>query len=121
MPSLLLLRNPRALELLRHEIDTIVGHEKEITRAHIQRMSYLHNVLKESKKLNITHECAFTKTTHSTPIVPSSPNQHPLLQEDNYSPRRWWSGWAVTTTNPRRNARCVFRIPHATSQGPVWP
>ena len=50
MSSRLLLRNSDVLERLRREIETVVGDEKDITRAHIQRMPYLHNVLKESEK-----------------------------------------------------------------------
>ncbi|CAG8975457.1 hypothetical protein HYALB_00004771 [Hymenoscyphus albidus] len=45
----LLLGNPKILECLRREIDTVVGDEKEVTRVHIQQMPYLRNVLQESK------------------------------------------------------------------------
>lgn len=35
---------------LRQEIETVIGSETDISRAHIQRMPYLHKVLKESKQ-----------------------------------------------------------------------
>lgn len=47
--SHLLLRNPNALETLRLEIDNVLGQQMEITRAHIQKMSFLHNVLQGSE------------------------------------------------------------------------
>ena len=47
--SRLLIRNPDRLTKLKSEINTILGNEKNLTRAHIQRMTYLHNVIKESE------------------------------------------------------------------------
>ena len=45
---LLLLRHPATFEALRCEIETVIGSKSDITRADIQSMPYLHNVLKES-------------------------------------------------------------------------
>ena len=49
MCSRLLLRHPIVFEKLRGEVTSVLGDDKDITRAHIQRMPYLHIVLKESK------------------------------------------------------------------------
>jgi len=42
-------RYPEALKKLRIEVNSVLGQEINITRAHIQRLPYLQNVLKESK------------------------------------------------------------------------
>ena len=46
---LLLLRHPATFEILRSEIDQVVGSRATITRTDIQSMPYLQNVLKESQ------------------------------------------------------------------------
>jgi len=46
--SFLLVRHPAALERLRSEISSVIGDDKETTRAHIQKLSYLKCVLNES-------------------------------------------------------------------------
>lgn len=51
--SRLLLRNSTIFERLRTEIDSVVAKEQDITRAHIQRMPYLHNILQESNTPSI--------------------------------------------------------------------
>ena len=43
------MRYPDVLTKLRREVDDVLGDEQSVTRAHIQRMPYLHNVLKESR------------------------------------------------------------------------
>ena len=40
------------MKKLRSEIECVVGEDKDITRAYIQRMPYLQNVIKESKSLD---------------------------------------------------------------------
>ncbi len=47
--SRLLVRYPDVLKKLRSEIDSVLGQDKDVTRAYIQRMPYLQNILKESK------------------------------------------------------------------------
>jgi Cytochrome P450 len=47
--SRLILRNPPVFKTLRREVDQDIGREKDITRARIQGIPYLHNVLKESE------------------------------------------------------------------------
>lgn len=46
--SRLLVRHPEVLKRLRGEIKSVLGEDKDITRAYIQRMAYLQNVIKES-------------------------------------------------------------------------
>lgn len=47
--SFLLVRHPKVLERLRSEIKSTVSKGEKLTRLHIQQMSYLKNVLNESK------------------------------------------------------------------------
>ena len=47
----LLVRHPQSLEKLRKEITTVVSSEKKLTRAHLQRMSYLKCILNETLRL----------------------------------------------------------------------
>ena len=47
--SRLLVRHPHVLKKLRGEIGSVLGQDKDVTRAYIQRMPYLHHVIKESK------------------------------------------------------------------------
>jgi hypothetical protein len=47
--SRFLTRHPSALQKLRNVIRTVLGQERATTRAHIQRMPYLHVVINESK------------------------------------------------------------------------
>ncbi|KAL6719085.1 hypothetical protein ACLMJK_003320 [Lecanora helva] len=47
----LLVRHPRVLKKLRSEIGHVVGQDKDITRAYIQRMPFLQNVIKETLRL----------------------------------------------------------------------
>ena len=47
--SFLLIRNPDVLCRLRQEIQDIFKSEEELTRTHVQRMTYLGWVLNESK------------------------------------------------------------------------
>ncbi|GIZ49188.1 hypothetical protein CKM354_001222300 [Cercospora kikuchii] len=47
----LLIRHPEKLQKLRAEVEEILGDDTIITRAKIQRMPYLHNVIKETLRL----------------------------------------------------------------------
>ena len=49
MRSRLLVRHPHVLIKLRDEIESVLGQDKEVTRAYIQRMPYLQHVIKESR------------------------------------------------------------------------
>ncbi|PMD38765.1 putative cytochrome P450 alkane hydroxylase [Hyaloscypha variabilis F] len=77
----LLLRNPNVLKALGHEIDTVVGREKDITRAHIQQMPYLHNVLKETLRLYppVPINTRFCKKTTALPVGGGPDGRSPLL------------------------------------------
>ncbi|OBT63865.1 hypothetical protein VE03_06632 [Pseudogymnoascus sp. 23342-1-I1] len=77
----LLLRNPNVLETLRREIDTVVGSEKDITRAHIQQMPYLHNVLQETLRLYppVPINTRFCKKTTTLPVGGGPDGRSPLL------------------------------------------
>lgn len=77
--SRLLLQNPHVFEILRREVNTVAGHDKAITRAHIQRMPYLQSILKESKGFKVGPFPHMLKSEFSTSTVPASTNQHPLL------------------------------------------
>lgn len=46
--SFLLVRHTPALDRLRDEIHSVLGEEPELTRTHVQKMSYLKCVLNES-------------------------------------------------------------------------
>lgn len=43
------MRYPEVLEKLRKEVESVLGQDKDVTRAYIQRMPYLQNILKESE------------------------------------------------------------------------
>lgn len=45
------MRNPAVLDKLRSEVSVVLGKDKNITRTHVQRMPYLHNVIKETLRL----------------------------------------------------------------------
>ncbi|KAG4416683.1 hypothetical protein IFR04_010201 [Cadophora malorum] len=77
----LLLRNPKTLETLRCEIEDVVGSEKEIKRAHIQRMPYLHNVLQETLRLYppVPINTRFCKKTTTLPVGGGPDGRSPLL------------------------------------------
>ncbi|KAL5316574.1 hypothetical protein ACEPPN_015623 [Leptodophora sp. 'Broadleaf-Isolate-01'] len=77
----LLLRNPNVLETLRCEIDTVVGPEKDIKRAHIQRMPYLHNVLQETLRLYppAPINTRFCRKTTTLPVGGGPDGRSPLL------------------------------------------
>ncbi|KAG4443781.1 hypothetical protein IFR05_000772 [Cadophora sp. M221] len=77
----LLLRNPNVLETLRCEIDTVVGPEKDIKRAHIQRMPYLHNVLQETLRLfsPVPINTRFCRKTTTLPVGGGPDGRSPLL------------------------------------------
>ena len=47
-PSFLLVRHTSSLDRLRSEICTVMGPSQEPTRTHLQKMTYLKNVLNES-------------------------------------------------------------------------
>ena len=48
--SRLLVRYPHVLKKLRAEVESVLGQDKDVTRAYIQRMPYLQHVIKESKQ-----------------------------------------------------------------------
>ncbi|CZT48091.1 related to cytochrome P450 CYP4/CYP19/CYP26 subfamilies [Rhynchosporium secalis] len=77
----LLLRNPANLETLRGEIESVVGDEKEITRAQIQQMPYLHNVLQETLRLYppVPINTRFCKKLTSLPVGGGPDGRSPLL------------------------------------------
>ena len=50
-PSFLLVRHPKVLDRLHEEIKHVIGHDDEMTSAHIQRMGYLRCILNESMTL----------------------------------------------------------------------
>ncbi|KUJ19970.1 cytochrome P450 [Mollisia scopiformis] len=77
----LLLRNPNALKALRNEIDTVVGQEKDITRAHIRQMPYLHNVLNETLRLYppVPINTRFCRKTTALPVGGGPDGRSPLL------------------------------------------
>ncbi|KAL9074390.1 MAG: hypothetical protein Q9157_004417 [Trypethelium eluteriae] len=77
----LLLRNPIVLSRLRCEIDNTVGSEKNITRAHIQRMPYLHNVIKETLRLYppVPINTRFCRKTTALPVGGGPDGRSPLL------------------------------------------
>ncbi|CAG8957897.1 hypothetical protein HYFRA_00000237, partial [Hymenoscyphus fraxineus] len=77
----LLLENPRVLKRLRHEIYIIIGDEKEITRAQIQQMPYLHNILQETLRLYppVPINTRFCRKTTTLPRGGGPDGSAPLL------------------------------------------
>ncbi|KAH7356934.1 cytochrome P450 [Rhexocercosporidium sp. MPI-PUGE-AT-0058] len=77
----LLLRNPNVLETLRCEMDSVVGPEQDIKRAHIQRMPYLHNVLQETLRLYppVPINTRFCRKTTTLPVGDGPDGRSPLL------------------------------------------
>ena len=41
--------HPDVFKKLRNEVESVLGQDKDVTRGYIQRMPYLHNVIKESE------------------------------------------------------------------------
>lgn len=50
MSSFLLVRHPRVLDRLRQEIESTLPKGERLTRAHLQRMTYLRSILNESRQ-----------------------------------------------------------------------
>jgi hypothetical protein len=60
LPSFLLLRHPQVMQKLRREIAATCGSNADLTRDDLKRMSYLQNVLKESKSCT----CLYQQSHH---------------------------------------------------------
>ncbi|KAL8734372.1 MAG: hypothetical protein Q9166_001570 [cf. Caloplaca sp. 2 TL-2023] len=77
----LLVRYPSALERLRKEIEGVLGKDKDVTRASIQRMPYLHNVLKETLRLYppVPINTRFSKRATTLPRGGGLDGSSPLL------------------------------------------
>ncbi|KAK0115644.1 hypothetical protein ONS96_014091 [Cadophora gregata f. sp. sojae] len=77
----LLLQNPATLKTLHSEIENVVGCEKDINRAHIQRMPYLHNVLQETLRLYppAPINIRFCRKTTTLPVGGGPDGRSPLL------------------------------------------
>ncbi|KAL2067130.1 hypothetical protein VTL71DRAFT_1554 [Oculimacula yallundae] len=77
----LLLRNPNTLKTLRGEIYSVVGQQKDISRAQIQQMPYLHNVLQETLRLypSAPINTRFCKKLTSLPVGGGPDGRSPLL------------------------------------------
>lgn len=116
----LVLRNPSVLETFRCEIHTVFGPEKDIKRAHIQRMPYLHNVLQEVRNQIIPGFPHLLTEICGPSIVSSGSDQYTFLQEDDYSPLWRCSGRTLAAPRSRRDARRIFSIPHSTAEGYIW-
>ena len=117
--SRLLVRNPNKLAKLRSEISAVLGKDKNITRAHVQRMTYLHNAIKESKDLysffQLLQSHPHLMTILSTSTVPTRTNQFSLLQESHHPSPRRWPGRPFPNNGPRRDACCVFGVSYAAT------
>ena len=49
--SRLLVRHPRVMDRLRTEINTVLAGKSDLNREDLKKMTYLSNILKESKSL----------------------------------------------------------------------
>ncbi|GKV04739.1 hypothetical protein SLEP1_g16852 [Rubroshorea leprosula] len=47
----LLLNNPEALKKAQHELDTIIGRERQVTESDMKNLTYLHAIIKETLRL----------------------------------------------------------------------
>ncbi|KAI9652536.1 MAG: hypothetical protein M1831_006727 [Alyxoria varia] len=81
----LLVRHPEALDKLRSEIDSVLGEDKNVTRAYLQRMPYLQNVLKETLRLYppVPLNTRFCKHTTSLPRGGGPDGTSPILVREN--------------------------------------
>ncbi|MCJ1437308.1 hypothetical protein MMC27_006694 [Xylographa pallens] len=77
----LLIRHPNVLKKLRVEIKSILGQDKNVTRAYIQRMPYLHNVIKETLRLYppVPINTRFCKVTTTLPRGGGPDGRSPIL------------------------------------------
>ncbi|MCJ1388282.1 hypothetical protein MMC18_001127 [Xylographa bjoerkii] len=77
----LLVRYPDVLEKLRIEVESVVRQEKDISRACIQRMPYLHNVIKEALRLYppVPINTRFCKETTTLPRGGGPDGRSPIL------------------------------------------
>ena len=116
----LLVQNPTVLMKLREEVIAVAGNDKDVTRSHIQRMTYLQQVLKESGLPSELYRILLS-SFRSASALPSSATELSFLQEDNYSATGRWRGWTISHPSPKRYAGCVFCISSAETGGFIWP
>ncbi|KAL2037979.1 hypothetical protein N7G274_009198 [Stereocaulon virgatum] len=77
----LLVRHPDVLKKLRIEVESIIGRDEDITRAYIQRMPYLQNILKETLRLYppVPINTRFCKQATILPLGGSPDGRSPIL------------------------------------------
>ncbi|MCJ1315275.1 hypothetical protein MMC15_000592 [Xylographa vitiligo] len=77
----LLVRYPNVLNKLRSEIESVLGQDKDVTRTYIQRMPYLHNVIKETLRLYppVPINTRFCKETTTLPLGGGPDGRSPIL------------------------------------------
>ncbi|MCJ1377635.1 hypothetical protein MMC17_000730 [Xylographa soralifera] len=77
----LLVRYPKVLKKLRNEMESVLGQDKDVTRAYIQRMPYLHNVIKETLRLYppVPINTRFCKETTTLPLGGGPDGRSPIL------------------------------------------
>ncbi len=75
------MRHPKVLDMLRGEIDSVADRDKNITRAYIQRMPYLQNVIKESESCRSKTQPYPSKAELkcSTSTLPAGASQYSVL------------------------------------------
>lgn len=77
----LLVRHPRVLKKLRSEIESVLGQDKDITRAYVQRMPYLQHVVKETLRLYppVPINTRFCKRATTLPLGGGPDGHSPIL------------------------------------------
>jgi hypothetical protein len=100
---------------LQQEIQSISTDGIPVTRAQISKMTYLKNILNESKS------AGRTDFQHDTKTCPSSkqtlryrPRQCANGNEDHGSSEGRRSRWPIPGPHPERHGDWVFAIPHAS-------
>ncbi|KAL2049643.1 hypothetical protein ABVK25_010103 [Lepraria finkii] len=77
----LLVRYPNVLKKLRSEVESVLGQDKDVTRAYIQRMPYLQMVLKETLRLYppVPINTRFCKQATTLPLGGGPDGRSPIL------------------------------------------
>ena len=121
--SFLLVRHPKVLRRLQDEIESVMGSDAEITRLHIQKMSYLKCILNESMyylRLVPLLDLTWNHAINSSTAVSSDPYQRSLRTENDMATSRGWSRWSLASPCASWHGRGLRSVLHASAERSIW-
>ena len=120
--SYLLTQHQSVLTRLVKEVKSIAGGKSDVTRDDLKKMTYLTNILKESKSVSAdlhttfhSIACLFSSATFSIRT-----RQHSNGPSDYHSSRRWWPRWLLTGPRPSRRECRILYLRNASAGRPLW-